>query len=140
MRLIELRSFGNEKEATAIQTMLQREGVKATLQSEPKQPSESIFCTSILGTRLLVEPPDCKKAWDLLDRMEQRYLEKICCPICKKHALTIVSIKKKHRCKLAALANMLLKGKTVEKSWYYKCASCGYDFKEIQPVDDTIKF
>lgn len=140
MHLIELRCFKNEEEAKAIQTMLLREGIRATLQSEPKQPSESIFGTSVTNACLLVAPADCKKAWDLLDRMEQRFLEKISCPVCKKHTLTTISIKKKHSCKLAALANMILKGKTVEKSWYYKCTSCGYDFKEIQPVEDSIKF
>lgn len=134
MQLIELRCFRNVEEAKAIQNMLFREGVKATLQSGPKEPSESIISSSVTNAHLLVEPTDCKKAWDLLDKVEQRFLEKVSCPICKKHALSIVSIKKKHSCKLAALANMILKGKSVEKSWYYKCTSCGYDFKELQSV------
>jgi predicted Zn-ribbon and HTH transcriptional regulator len=140
MQLIELRCFRNGGEAEAIQVMLLREGIRAFLQGEPREPSESIFGTSVTKARLLVEPADCKKAWDLLDRMEQRYLQKVSCPVCKKHALSIISIKKKHRCKLAALANMILKGKSVEKSFYYKCTSCGYDFKEIHPVEDSIKF
>ena len=134
MRLIELRCYKTEEEAKAIQEMLLQEGVKATLQSEPKEPSESIFGTSVIKARLLVEPHDCKKAWDLLDRVEQRYLEKISCPVCKNHTLSIISIKKKYRCKLAALANMLLKGKSVEKSWFYKCTFCSYDFKELKPA------
>jgi uncharacterized protein YbaR (Trm112 family) len=140
MQFIELRCFRNQEEAKAIQIMLLKEGVKASLENEPREPSESIFGTSVTKVRLLVHPSDFKEAWDLLDRMEQRYLEKVSCPVCKKHSLTIISIKKKHRCKLAALANMLLKGKSVEKSFYYKCTSCGYDFKEIQPVEDSIKF
>jgi hypothetical protein len=131
MQLIELRCFRNEEEAKAIQFLLLSEGVKAVVKSEPKEPAESFFATSVTNSHLLVEPSDCKKAWDMLDRMEQRYLQNVSCPVCKRHTLTIKSIKKKHRCKLAALANMLLKSKSVEKSWFYKCTSCSYDFKEI---------
>jgi len=42
-----------------------------------------------------------------------------------------VRITKEHKCKLGALASMLLNGQSVELKKIYKCTACGYDFKEL---------
>ena len=72
-----------------------------------------------------------ERAWDLMDRAEQAYLKDIACPVCKAHALKTISITKEHKCKLAALASMLLNGNSVEVTKMYQCSKCGYDFKEL---------
>jgi hypothetical protein len=72
-----------------------------------------------------------ERAWDLMDEAEQEYLKKIPCPVCHAHALQSVSVTKKHRCKLSALASMLLNGHSVEVNKIYRCMNCGYDFKEL---------
>ena len=59
------------------------------------------------------------------------HLKDIPCPVCKAHALEVVSVTKKHSCKLAALASMILNGHSVEVTKMYRCTHCGYDFKEL---------
>jgi hypothetical protein len=79
----------------------------------------------------MVHHAHVSRAWDLMDRAEAEYLKSIPCPVCKQHKLTTVRVTKKHRCRLAALASMLVNGRSVELTKMYQCNACGYDFKEL---------
>lgn len=134
MHFVELRSFDNCQEAQAVLKMLQSFKINCYLKDEQTVTFDPVLKQAICGIKLLVHPTDIKTAWDLLDKAEEHYLKNVACPVCKTHALTSISITKKHKCQLAALASMLLKGVSIELAKLYKCTACGYDFKEL-PVN-----
>jgi hypothetical protein len=131
MYFVELRSFDNYIEANIVLKMLQSFEVNCHLKDENTVTIDPLLSSAIGGMKLMVHPAHVEKAWDLLDEAEETYLKHIPCPICKAHALVTISVTKKHKCKLAALASMLLNGHSVEITKLYKCTSCGYDFKEL---------
>ena len=131
MYFVELRSFDNYIEANIVLKMLQSFNITCHLKDEHTVTIDPLLSPAIGGMKLMVHPAYVEQAWDLLDKAEENYLKNIACPICKAHALTTVSITKKHKCKLAALASMLLNGHSVEITRLYKCTACGYDFKEL---------
>jgi len=131
MYFVELRSFDNYIEANIVLSMLQSFNINCHLKDEHTVSIDPLLSPAIGGMKLMVHPTHVERAWDLLDEAEKTYLKHIACPICKAHALTTVSITKKHKCKLAALASMLLNGHSVEIKKLYKCTACGYDFKEL---------
>jgi hypothetical protein len=131
MQFVELRSFDNCKEAASVLQMLQSFKVNCYLKDEPTVTFDPVLKQTICGIKLLVHPADIETAWTLLDKAEQLYLKNVPCPVCKTHALTAISITKNHKCRLAALACMLLKGVSIELAKLYKCTACGYDFKEL---------
>jgi DNA-directed RNA polymerase subunit RPC12/RpoP len=81
--------------------------------------------------KLMVHHSHVEKAWDMMERAEEQYLKTVACPICHQHSLKATSITKKHSCKLAALASMLLNGHSVEVKKIYRCSGCGYDFDHL---------
>ncbi|HYH16797.1 MAG TPA: hypothetical protein VD794_16310 [Flavisolibacter sp.] len=131
MYFVELRSFDNYIEANIVLKMLRSFHIDCHLKDEHTVTIDPLLSPAIGGMKLMVHPAHVETAWDLLDKAEENYLKDIPCPICKAHALTTVSITKKHKCKLAALASMLLNGHSVEITKLYKCTACGYDFKEL---------
>jgi DNA-directed RNA polymerase subunit M/transcription elongation factor TFIIS len=92
---------------------------------------DPLLSPALGGMKLMVHHSHVERAWDMMEKAEGDYLKTIACPVCKAHALEIVSITKKHSCKLAALASMLLNGHSVEVTKIYRCTRCGYDFKEL---------
>jgi hypothetical protein len=135
MYFVELRSFNNYIEANTVLKMLRSFRINCHLQDEPALTVDSLLNPVIGNTKLMVHPAHIETAWDLLDKAEEAYLKSIPCPICKAHALTTICITKKHKCKLAALASMLLNGHSVEITRLYQCKACGYDFKELPPKE-----
>lgn len=111
--------------------MLQHSNINCHLKDEHVITIDPLLSPAIGGMKLMVHHAHVERAWDLMDEAEQQYLQSISCPVCKAHALTTISVTKKHRCKLAALAYMLLNGQSVEVKKVYKCTACGYDFKEL---------
>jgi len=131
MNFVELRSFDNYIEANIVTTMLQASRVNCHLKDEHLVTIDPLLSSAVGGMKLMVHPEHVEKAWDLIDQAEQQYLKNFACPICKAHALTIVSVTRQHKCKLAALASMILNGHSVEVGKLYKCNACGYDFKKL---------
>ena len=128
---VELRSFDNYIEANIVLNMLRDANINCHLKDEHIVTIDPFLSPAIGGIKLMVHPTHVERAWDLMDKAEQEYLRSIACPICHKHALTTVSITRQHKCKLSALASMLLNGRSVEIAKVYQCKSCGYDFKEL---------
>jgi predicted Zn-ribbon and HTH transcriptional regulator len=112
-------------------TMLQASDVNCHLKDEHLATINPILSPAVGGMKLMVHPAHVEKAWDLIDSAEAQYLKNVPCPVCKSHKLTSVSVMRKHKCKLAAIASMVLNGHSVEITKYYQCGSCGYDFKEL---------
>ena len=131
MSFIELRSFDNYIEANIVLNMLQAANINCHLKDEHVITIDPLLSPALGGMKLMVHPSHIQRAWDMLDQAEERYLRSIPCPVCKAHALTTVSITKQHKCRLSALASMLLNGRSVEIGKIYKCTRCGYDFKEL---------
>ncbi len=131
MEYVQLRSFDNYIEANIVLNMLQHSNINCHLKDEHVITIDPLLSPAIGGMKLMVHHAHVERAWDLMDEAEQQYLQSISCPVCKAHALTTISVTKKHRCKLAALAYMLLNGQSVEVKKVYKCTACGYDFKEL---------
>ncbi|MBD0283998.1 MAG: DUF2007 domain-containing protein [Flavisolibacter sp.] len=135
MNFVEIRSFDNYIEANIVLNRLRDANINCHLKDEHVITIDPLLSPAIGGMKLMVHPAHVQRAWDMLEDAEKQYLKSIPCPVCKAHALTTVSIRKKHRCKLAALASMLLNGNSVEITKYYKCTACGYDFKELPAGD-----
>jgi DNA-directed RNA polymerase subunit RPC12/RpoP len=131
MNYVQLRSFDNYMEANIVLNMLRDADVTCHLKDEHVITIDPLLSPAIGGMKLMVHPEHVQKAWDLMDAAEEQYLKGIPCPICRSHALTTVSITKRHSSKLAALASMLLNGQSVEVTKMYKCTECGYDFKDL---------
>lgn len=131
MNFIELRSFDNYIEANIVLNMLQHNNVNCHLKDENIITVDPLLSPALGGIKLMVHHTHVEKAWDLMEKAEEAYLKNIPCPVCHSHSLKAVSVTKKHKCKLAALASMLLNGHSVEVTKIYRCLNCGYDFKEL---------
>lgn len=131
MDYIELRSFDNYIEANIVLNMLQHQNINCHLKDEHIITVDPLLSPALGGMKLMVHHSQVERAWDMLEKAEKDYLKTIPCPVCKAHMLEIVSITKKHSCKLAALASMLLNGHSVEVTKMYRCRKCGYDFKDL---------
>jgi hypothetical protein len=131
MDYVPIRSFDNYIEANIVLHRLQFENINCYLKDENIITIDPLLSPALGGMKLMVHHTQIERAWDLISKAEENYLRGVPCPVCKKHTLTTVSITKEHKCKLAALASMLLKGQSVEVTKIYQCTSCGYDFKEL---------
>jgi hypothetical protein len=131
MDYIELRSFSNYIEANIVLNMLQHQNINCHLKDEHIITIDPLLSPALGGIKLMIHHSQVERAWDLMEGAERDYLKKIPCPVCKAHSLEVVSITKKHRCKLAAIASMILNGHSVEVTKIYRCNRCGYDFKEL---------
>jgi hypothetical protein len=131
MDFVELRSFDNYIEANIVMNMLQHHNINCHLKDENIVTIDPILSPVIGGMKLMVHHAHVERAWDLMDQAEQQYLKDIPCPVCHAHALRAVSITRNHRCKLSALASMILNGHSVEVRKIYRCGKCGYDFNEV---------
>ena len=131
MDYIELRSFDNYIEANIVLQMLQHQNINCHLKDEHIITIDPLLSPAIGGMKLMVHHSQVERAWDMMEQAEQQYLKTIACHVCKMHNLKIESVTKQHKCKLAALASMLLNGHSVEVTKRYRCTNCGYDFKEL---------
>jgi hypothetical protein len=131
MDYVQLRSFDNYIEANIVLNMLQHNNINCHLKDEHIITIDPLLGPALGGMKLMVHHSHIERAWDMLENAEHNYLRRIPCPVCKQHALSVEAVTKKHRCKLAALANMLLKGESLEVEKVYRCRNCGYDFKEL---------
>jgi transposase-like protein len=111
--------------------MLIASNINCHLKDENTITIDPLLSPALGGIKLMVHHAHAERAWELLEEAEQQYLKSIPCPICKAHTLKAVSITKEYKCKLSALINMLLTGKSVEKQKIYQCTSCGYDFNKL---------
>ena len=132
---MQLRSFDNYIEANIVLNMLRHFNINCHLKDENVITIDPLLSPALGGMKLMVHHAHVERAWDLIDKAEEAYLKDIACPVCKEHALITVSVTKKHKCKLGALAYMLLHGDSVEVKKMYRCTACGYDFKEL-PVQE----
>ena len=135
MEYVPLRSFDNYIEANIVLNMLQHYNITCHLKDENIITIDPLLSPAVGGMKLMVHEAHVARAWDLMNHAEEAYLKTIPCPVCKQHALKAVSITKKYKSKLGALASMLLKGQSVEITKMYNCTACGYDFKELPKMD-----
>lgn len=131
MDYVELRSFDNYIEANIVLNMLRHEQINCHLKDENIITIDPLLSPALGGMKLMVHHSHVERAWDLMDQAEAAYLKNIPCPVCHAHALKAVRITREHRCRLGALASMLLNGHSVELRKIYRCGQCGYDFKKI---------
>ena len=131
MDFIELRSFDNYIEANIVLNMLRHQNIHCHLKDENIITIDPLLSPALGGMKLMVHHTDVERAWDLMEEAERQYLKNIPCPICHARALTAVSVTRNYKCKLSALISMLVNGHSVEVSRMYRCAKCGYDFKEL---------
>jgi hypothetical protein len=134
MDYVQLRSFDNYIEANIVMNMLRHFNINCHLKDENLITIDPLLSPAIGGMKLMVHHAQLERAWELMEDAEEQYLKSISCPVCKAHRLKAVSITKTHKCKLAALASMLLTGRSVEIDKVYRCTSCGYDFKQVPAV------
>lgn len=118
-------------EANIVLSMLHDSNINCHLKDEHIITIDPLLTPALGGIKLMVHHAQAERAWDLMEKAEQRYLRSVPCPVCKSHSLRAVSITRKHKCKLGALASMLLNGHSVEIAKIYQCDNCGYDFKEL---------
>jgi hypothetical protein len=131
MHFVPLRTFDNYVEANIVMNMLVASDINAHLKDEYSVTIDPLLSPALGGIKLMVHYTQVERAWGLLEDAEAKYLETIPCPVCKAHSLKIISVTKKYRCKLSAVINMIVSGKSVELVKMYQCSACGYDFKEL---------
>ena len=131
MDYVQIRTFDNYIEANIVLNMLQHESINCHLKDENIITIDPLLSPALGGMKLMVYHAHVPHAWDLMEEAERAYLKDIPCPVCKSHELKAVSITRNHRCKLAALASMLLNGHSVEVTKVYRCGKCGYDFRHL---------
>ena len=131
MDFVPLRSFDNYIEAHIVLNMLQHANINCHLKDENIITLDPLLSPALGGMKLMVHHVHVERAWDLMEQAEQAYLKDVPCPVCKSHTLKAVSITREHKCKLGALASMMLNGHSVEVTKIYQCSKCGYDFKEL---------
>ena len=131
MEYVEIRSFDNYIEANIVLNMLQHANINCYLKDEHIITIDPLLSPALGGMKLMVHHAHVERAWDMMEKAEREYLKTIPCPVCKMHTLKAISVTKQHRCKLGALASMLLNGHSVEVTKMYQCTNCGYDFKEL---------
>ena len=131
MTFVPLRTFDNYIEANIVLSMLVASGINAHLKDEHTITIDPLLSPALGGMKLMVHFAQVERAWELLEDAEHQYLQSIPCPVCKAHSLKAISVTKEYRCRLSAIINMLLCGKSVEIIKMYQCTSCGYDFKEL---------
>jgi rubredoxin len=131
MDYVQLRSYDNYIEANIVLNMLRAANINCHLKDENVITIDPLLSPAIGGMKLMVHYAHVQQAWDLMNEAEQQYLKEIPCPVCKAHALTVISVTKKHKSRLAAFASMLLNGQSMEVSKRYQCTACGYDFKHL---------
>lgn len=136
MTFVPLRTFDNYIEANIVMNMLVASGINAHLKDEHTVTIDPLLSPALGGIKLMVYYSQAERAWELLDDAEHQYLKRIPCPVCKAHALQTISVTKKYKCRLSAIINMLLSGKSVELVKMYQCTNCGYDFKELPGKPD----
>src|SRR5215212_2823126 len=126
---VPLRTFDNYIEANIVLSMLMASGINCHLKDENTITIDPLLSPALGGIKLMVYYTQTERAWELLEEAEEQYLKSIPCPVCKAHALKIISVTKKYQCRLSAIINMLVSGKSVEIVKIYQCSNCGYDFK-----------
>ena len=131
MHFVPLRTFDNYVEANIVMNMLVASDINAHLKDEHTVTIDPLLSPALGGIKLMVHYTQVERAWELLEDAEAQYLKTIPCPVCKAHSLKIISVTKKYKCKLSAVINMIVSGKSVELVKMYQCAACGYDFKEL---------
>ena len=131
MTFVPLRTFDNYIEANIVLTMLMASDINAHLKDEHTVTIDPLLSPALGGIKLMVHYSQAERAWELLEDAEEQYLKSISCPVCKAHTLTVVSVTKKYKCRLSAIINMMVSGKSVELVKMYQCVNCGYDFKEL---------
>ena len=131
MEFVEFRSFDDPAEANTVLKQLQQARIHCFLKDLHISTAYSRIIPAIGGLKLMVHHSQVQTAWDLMEKAEEDYLKKIPCPVCHAHALQAISITRNHRCKLSALASMVLNGHSVEINKKYQCSRCGYDFNEL---------
>jgi len=131
MDFVALRSFDNYIEANIVMNMLLHHNITCHLKDENIITIDPLLSPALGGMKLMVHHAHVERAWDLMDKAEQQYLKDIPCPVCHAHALRAVSITRQHKCRLSALASMLLNGHSVELTKIFRCDKCGYDFRKL---------
>ncbi len=131
MNYVQLRTFDNYIEANIVLMMLQSAHINCHLKDEHTVTIDPLLSPAIGGMKLMVHHAHAERAWSLMDEAEAQYLKNFACPVCHAHALKAVSVHKQYKCRLGALASMLLNGQAVEVKKIYQCEACGYDFKEL---------
>lgn len=131
MTFVPLRTFDNYIEANIVLSMLVSSDINAHLKDEHTVTIDPLLSPALGGIKLMVHYGQVERAWELLEEAEEQYLKSIACPVCKAHTLRVISVTKKYKCKLSAIINMMVSGKSVELVKMYQCTSCGYDFKEL---------
>jgi len=131
MDYVAIRSFDNYIEANIVLNMLQHESINCHLKDENIITIDPFLSPAIGGMKLMVHHAHVARAWDLLKEAEASYLKEIPCPVCRAHELEVVRVMRKHKCRLAALASMLLNGNSMDEKKVYRCRNCGYDFDKL---------
>ncbi|HWJ25701.1 MAG TPA: DUF2007 domain-containing protein [Flavisolibacter sp.] len=131
MDFVQIRSFDNYIEANIVMNMLLHEHINCHLKDEHIITIDPLLSPALGGIKLMVHEAQVERAWDLMNKNEQDYLKSIPCPVCKQHTLKAITEEKQHKCKLAALASILLNGGSLKVTKKYQCTNCGYDFREL---------
>jgi predicted Zn-ribbon and HTH transcriptional regulator len=131
MDYVAIRSFDNYIEANIVLNMLQHASINCHLKDENIITIDPLLSPALGGMKLMVHHAHVERAWDLINEAEKAYLADIPCPICKAHELEAISITRKHKSRLSALASMLLTGNSLEVKKIFRCRKCGYDFDRL---------
>ncbi len=130
MNFVPVWSYDNYIPAHIAMGRLKEEGFDCWLKDENTVTIDPILSNAVGGIKLMVREPEAKKAWKLLNELQQQHKTTITCPNCGSHNMELVSTPRKAVNWLSAISTFFLGDYALTVDKVYHCFNCGNEFPE----------
>jgi DNA-directed RNA polymerase subunit RPC12/RpoP len=130
MTFVPVWSYDNYIPAHIAQGRLKEEGITCWLKDENTVTIDPILSNAIGGIKLMVPEMDAKRAWELLNGLQQEHKKTITCPECGSHNMELVSTPRKAMNWLSAVTTFFLGDYALTTDKVYHCFDCKKEFPE----------
>src|ERR1700682_3160202 len=136
MNFIPVWSYDNYVPAHIAMGRLKEEGFDCWLKDENTVTIDPILSNAVGGIKLMVKETEAKRAWELLNELQQEHKATITCPNCGSHNMELVSTPRKAVNWLSAISTFFLGDYALAVDKVYHCFNCGNEFPEnfLSPV------
>lgn len=108
---------------------LQEDGVKAWLKDENTVTLDPILSNAVGGIKLMVAESQAKKAWEILNTLQQDFKASQACPNCGSHDIELVSSPRKTINWISAISTFFLGDFALAAEKTYHCFHCTHEFE-----------
>jgi predicted RNA-binding Zn-ribbon protein involved in translation (DUF1610 family) len=138
MKFIPIWSYDNYVPAHIAMGRLKEEGIDCWLKDENTVTIDPILTNAVGGIKLMVAEANAKRAWELLNQLQQEYKARFVCPKCGSANIELVSTPRKPLNWLAAISTFFLGDYALTVDKVYHCFDCGHESAEaIQKQSDA---